>query len=110
MIGKCAVCGRETEVVVACSSCGATSYSYCQVCLNNGLEPYDALVGMGLYFNDLSDSYKQKIMLPSLKFHGKTPAEFDADVQKLDDDYYDWLQHQDECVELESEMEQCGEF
>ena len=110
MIGECSVCGKETKVFAVCSTCGGSSYAYCGECLDEGREPYSALVGMGLYFDEISDAYKESILLPSLKFYNKTPAEFDADVKKLDDDYYDWLQHQDECVELESEMEQCGEF
>lgn len=108
-MGKCDVCGKEAETVVCCSSCGAISFAYCQECLNSGREPYDALVGMGLYSDEVSKAYRSQILLPSLNFHGKTIEEFDADVKRLDDAYYDWLQHQDECVKLESEMEQFGE-
>lgn len=104
-MSKCDVCGKESEIFVACSSCGAISFAYCAECLNNGLEPYSALVGMGLTSDMINKSYKEQILMPSLRFHGKTIEEFDADVIKMDDDYYDWLQHQDECVELESEME-----
>ena len=107
-MGKCDVCGKEAETFVACSTCGAISFAYCSECLDNGIEPYDALVGMGLYCDEIDETFKEVILLPSLEFHGKTPAEFDADVKRLDDDYYDWLQHQDECVEPESEMEQSG--
>lgn len=102
-MGKCDVCGKEAETVVACSSCGAVSYAYCRECLNGGLEPYDALVGMGLPYDCINKSYKQQILLPSLRFHGKTIEEFNTDVEKMDADYYNWLQHQGEC---ESEMEQ----
>lgn len=108
-MGKCDVCGKEAETIVCCSSCGAISFAYCPECLNAGREPYDALVGMGLTSDILNNTYKQKILLPSLNFFGKTLAEFNEDVKKMDDEYYDWLQHQDECVELESEIEQSGE-
>ena len=104
-MGKCDVCGKEAEVFVACSSCGAILFAYCAECLKAGREPYDALVGMGLTSDVINKTYKQQILLPSLKFHGKTLEEFDADVMKMDNDYYDWLQHQDEAVELEAEME-----
>lgn len=90
MIGKCDVCGKETEVYAACSSCGGISFSYCSECLKKGLEPYGALVGIGLYFDEISDDYKQDILLPSLKFHGKTPKEFDEAVDQNLDDYYFW--------------------
>ena len=104
-MGKCDVCGKEAETVVCCSSCGAISFAYCQECLNSGREPYDALVGMGLYYDDMNKTYKQQVLLPSLKFFNKTVEEFNADVEKMDADYYDWLQHQDEAVQLEAEME-----
>lgn len=108
-MGKCDVCGKETKTFVACSSCGAVSFAYCEKCLDDGLEPYGALVGMDLYFDEISEDFRQQILLPSLKFHGKTQEEFDADVKKFDDEYYDWLQHQDDCVSYECEMEQFGE-
>lgn len=96
-MSKCDVCGKETEVFVASSSCGGMSYAYCQECLNSGREPYDALIGMGLTSDCINNVYKQRILLPSLKFYGKTLEEFDADVEKMDVNYYDWLQHQGEC-------------
>ena len=105
MMGKCDVCGKETETFVASSSCGAISFAYCHECLNAGREPYDALVGMGLTSDCINKTYKQRILLPSLNFFGKTLEEFDADVEKADAEYYDWLQHQDEGVELESEIQ-----
>ena len=104
-MGKCDVCGKEAETVVCCSSCGAISFAYCQECLNSGREPYDALVGMGLTSDMINKSYKQQILLPSLQFFGKTIEEFDADVEKADAEYYDWLQCQDDAVALEAEME-----
>jgi hypothetical protein len=109
MTGKCDVCGKEAETFVVCSSCGAISFAYCSECLRDGLEPYDALVGMGLYSDEIVEIFKQQILLPSLKFHGKTLAEFDADVKRLDEEYYDWLQRQDECVAQECETEAFGE-
>jgi hypothetical protein len=105
-MGKCDVCGKEAETFVASSSCGGISFAYCAECLSVYREPYDALVGMGLTSDCMNQTYKQKVLIPSLNFHGKTVAEFNADVEKADAEYYDWLQHQDECVELESEMEQ----
>lgn len=93
-MGKCEVCGKEAETTVVCSTCGAISFAYCQSCLNQGIEPYDALVGMGIFSNDMNKTYKTRILLPSLTFHGKTIEEFDADVKKLDDDYDEWVKTQ----------------
>lgn len=104
-MGKCDVCGKETETFVASSSCGGVSFAYCAECLGEGIEPYDALVGMGLIYDCISKSYREKILIPSLNFFGKTVEEFNTDVLKMDADYYDWLQRQDECVEFESEVE-----
>lgn len=104
-MGKCDVCGREAETVVCCSSCGAISFAYCQECLHSGREPYNALVGMGLTSDCINKTYKQQILLPSLRFFGKTIEEFNTDVEKMDQKYYDWLQHQDDGVAYESEME-----
>lgn len=102
-MGKCDVCGKETDVFVCCSSCGGISFAYCQECLRAGREPYDALVGMGLISDCINQTYKQQILLPSLQFYGKTLEEFDADVKKLEADYYDWLQHQHDCEPFEFE-------
>lgn len=84
-MNKCDVCGKEGEVFVACSSCGASSYSYCAECLDAYREPYAALVGMGMTSDCVNKVYKQQVLLPSLKFFGKTIEEFDADVKKIDE-------------------------
>ena len=92
-MSKCDVCGQEAETVVACSSCGAVSFAYCQECLNGGREPYDALVGMGLPYDCLNKTYRERIILPSLKFFGKTIEEFNADVEKMDEDFAEWVKN-----------------
>ena len=43
-------------------------------------------VGMGLYYENINENFKEKILNPSLKFHNKTVEQFNADVKKLDDD------------------------
>ena len=97
-MSKCDVCGKETSTTVCCSTCGAISFSYCAECLNAGIEPYDALVGMGLYYADINKTYRQQILDPSLRFHNKTREQFDADVEAEEEGYRIWL------VERESEM------
>ena len=93
MMSKCDVCGKETNTVVCCSSCGAISFAYCEECLNAGREPYDALVGMGLTSDIINNTYKQQILWPSLKFFGKTIEQFDADVEKADEEYMEWVKN-----------------
>lgn len=53
------------------------------------------------------DDYDNLISEEDLKtdFHMALDDIIDAEVEKMDADYYDWLQHQDEAVELEAEME-----
>lgn len=101
-MGKCEVCGKEAETFVASSSCGAISFAYCRECLSQGIEPYDALLGMGLYYADIGKSFKEQILLPSLKFHGKTPEEFDVDVKKSNDEYLEWAKKQQNSKENEN--------
>ena len=88
---KCDVCGKETNTIVCSSTCGAISLAYCEDCLRNGIEPYDALVGMGLYYADINETYKQQILDPSLKFHDKTREQFDNDVFALDKELSEWF-------------------
>ena len=104
-MSKCDVCGKETKVYTSCSACGAISYAYCADCLRMSIEPYDALVGMGLFVDEIAKDFKKDILLPSLKFHGKTIEEFNDDVKQFWDSYFDFLQHQDECVESECEAD-----
>lgn len=90
-MNKCDVCGKETKTIVCSSTCGAISFAYCEDCLRNGIEPYDALVGMGLFYADINTNYKKNILDPSLKFHGKTREQFDDDVQAQEEEYLAWL-------------------
>lgn len=93
-MGKCEVCGKEADTVVCCSACGAVSFAYCVECMRAGREPYSALVGMGMNSTEISEDFKQEILLSSLKFHNKTIEQFDADVQKLDESYEQWVKDQ----------------
>jgi hypothetical protein len=67
--------------------CGAVSFSYCIECLSANREPYSALVGIGLLATEMSEAFKEEVLLPNLKFHNKTTEQFDKDVQALNDDY-----------------------
>lgn len=91
-MGKCQVCGKqEPNTQVASSACGAISFCYCQDCLSKDLEPYSALVGMGLNSTKLSQKFKDKVLIPSLQFHNKTIEQFDEDVNKLEASYQDYI-------------------
>lgn len=96
-MSKCDVCGKETAIVVCASSCGAVSFAYCEECLKANREPYDALVGMGIPYEYLNTAFREQILLPSLKFFGKTVEQFNADIKKMDEDFYKWCrEHENE--------------
>ena len=65
--------------VVAASAYGATSYAFCDDCLEKGLEPYSAVVAYiacaGHFPEDINETYRGDVrrMLP---LWGKTEAEF----------------------------------
>lgn len=81
--GECDVCGQETDVAVAASSCGPVSFSYCRRCLEGRLEPYGALVsyiaGAGYWPDDVNPVFRE-LVRRNLAFHGKTEEEFAAAV------------------------------
>ena len=81
-MSKCDVCGRESIVMFCSSTCGGVSFAYCEECIINGIEPYSALVGIGVHYEDINQDYREHILDPSLKFHGKTREQFDADVDE----------------------------
>ena len=103
-MNKCDACGKEAKTTVCCSACGAISFAYCEACLKGGIEPYSALVGMGMYYEDINETFKYVILDPSLKVHKKTAEEFNADVKKFDDDYLEY------CREHVSSEETVEEF
>ena len=90
IMSQCNVCKKEAKTTVCCSACGAISFAYCNECLEAGFEPYSALVGMGMHYEDISKSFKHAILDPSLKFYKKTVEQFNADVKQLDDDYAEY--------------------
>ena len=82
--GRCEVCGAQGDVVVASSTMGAISFSYCEKCWNAGAEPYWALVAYiacaGDWPDDINEEY-QEIVRSILKYLGKTEEEFAQDVK-----------------------------
>lgn len=83
-MGKCDVCGKETEVAVCCSAFGACSFAYCKDCLEQGLEPYNQMVeyiaSAGEYPKDINSLYIDEIK-HILKHLGKSEQQFADDVK-----------------------------
>lgn len=93
--GTCSVCGKQTDVVVCASSFGATSYAYCEDCLSNHLEPYDAMVDYigcaGLFPDDINPQY-QNLCRHILKGLGISEEQFIEDVRKTNEDLDEFAQ------------------
>lgn len=83
MTGKCAVCGKKTEVYVASSSIGAVTYAYCADCLRANVEPWEDLVYncavCGPYPESVNEWFRG-IVRDTCKYLGKSEEEFKAAV------------------------------
>lgn len=89
MKGKCDVCGKEDTVYVACSTCGAISFAYCQTCLQSGREPYFALAARLLGMESMDDvaEWFRPIIQVTLEAEGKTEEELFKDVRAFEKEY-----------------------
>jgi hypothetical protein len=80
--GLCDCCGKNEPVGVASSAIVAMSFAFCKQCLEDGIEPYAALVGAclgpGPYVDALED-----LLTRSLAVHGKTREQLIFDSEKL---------------------------
>ena len=97
---KCDVCGKEANNVCS-SACGAISFVYCDDCLSKGLEPYSAIVGMDLFYEDISEMAKKSFVDASLEFARKTPEDLNRDVKKLDEEFNKYMKQLWERMEEE---------
>ena len=84
MESKCIVCGNTSGLIKSTCSCNnSKEYFYCNLCYSRGLESYDELINYGLYYDQFSDTYKNKILLPTLNYKNKTIKDFDRDVETI---------------------------
>lgn len=85
MDGRCDVCGKSGKIYVAASTMGPVSFAYCEQCLANGAEPYQAMVSYvacaGHFPNDINKQY-QDVVRSILRYLGKTESEFISDVDR----------------------------
>lgn len=102
--GTCSVCGKNTDVVVCASAFGATSYAYCEHCLSNYLEPYDAMVdyiGCAGYFpDDINEEY-QKLCRHILNCLDISEEKFIEDVKNANDAFYEFMEEQGMCDDFD---------
>ena len=84
MESKCIVCGNTSGLIKSTCSCNnSKEYFYCNLCYSRGLESYDELINYGLYYDQFSNTYKNKILLPTLNYKNKTIKDFDRDVEAI---------------------------
>lgn len=80
---RCDVCGKDRETFVAASAYGPISFAYCKECLENGREPYNAMVAYiscaGRFPDDINEMYRQDVRR-QLKLHGVSEEQFIKDV------------------------------
>lgn len=104
-MAKCDICGREhpIDVKVYPSTTGATSFNYCNQCLKAGREPYHALVGIGMNFEDFNKTYQKKVVIPTLAYYGKSIEQFNKDVDNM------WKEYEKHLKETKREEVSNGE-
>lgn len=79
----CCICGKVDKTVVECkSTLNAKMLYYCQECLRAGYELYEDLLTFGWEFNAFSNTYRQKILLPTLTLKNKSIEQFNEEVKK----------------------------
>ena len=82
---KCDVCGKEADCIVAASAFGPMSFAYCDECLQQGKEPYRAIVDYiacaGYFPDDINETY-QKEVRRQLKLHNVSEKNFIDDVEE----------------------------
>lgn len=84
MENKCIVCENTSGLIKSTCSCNNNKeYFYCNLCYSRGFENYNELINYGLYYDQFSDTYKNKILLPTLNYKNKTIKDFDRDVEAI---------------------------
>lgn len=83
---KCDVCGNEYEKINVLKNLTQEERNYCDACLIAGVEVYEDLVGFGWPYDLFSDSYKRKIIFPTLQYNNKTVEQFNEEVRRKRDE------------------------
>ena len=81
-MAKCCVCGNEYEDVIEIENLTKEKRTYCQKCLDSGIQPYEDLVNFGWIFELFSKTYRQRVIIPTLQYNGKTVQQFDDEVRE----------------------------
>ena len=103
-LGICAVCGKNTDVIVCCSTFGAMSFAYCKDCFDNHLEPYSAMVSYiscaGYFPDDINEEY-QALCRHILNGLGISEEKFIEDVKRENEEFYEFAKEQGLCDDFD---------
>lgn len=87
-MNKCCVCGSQGEDVESFPSIFNKNKinNYCFNCIISGFEPYQDLIDFGWEYDMFNQTFKNKILNPTLVREGKTVKQFNEDVKKKRDE------------------------
>lgn len=77
----CCVCGQQANCYPIKSICSDNMLYFCVNCTRQGYENYDELVNYGFTFDTFSTKFREKIVIPTLRYYNKTKEQFNADVE-----------------------------
>lgn len=94
---KCEIC-LKPALGVASSRVGAMSYAICKECIEKGREPWGTLVGglCGCRPHTVVEGVLEHIIRPTCEFYGKTEEEFWKEVIKLEDEFAEYMEKENE--------------
>lgn len=98
---NCICCNKEAQLYLTESQLSMQKFHYCKECLENGIEPYEALITSSMFQGDVKDFDEGflKILKKSIKVAGKTLKEFSKDCAAAEDAYIKYSKKALECFE-----------
>lgn len=81
-MNKCCVCGQDKEELLGTYTSTLTKQpkTYCNSCIVSGFEPYEDLINFRWDYDMFNDTFKRRILNPTLVREGKTVKQFNEDV------------------------------
>ena len=87
-MNRCCVCGHteKRDLDTYISVLTKEPKVYCFNCILSGFEPYEDLVNFGWEFSWFNETFRRKLVMPTISLSGKTPIQFNEDVRKRRDE------------------------
>ena len=79
---KCDVCENEYEKITTLKNLTKKERCYCDACLSAGVEVYSDLIEYGWIYDLFCDTYKKKVLFPTLQYNNKTVQQFNDEIRK----------------------------